>query len=642
MAVAGMLGTVSIYDTGGTPRKVAQVPAPVGSAPDSTIFALGFSPDRTRLALDGDDAKVRVLDVSDPATPVPDASDLATPGTVYAVAFLNDTTLLAATQNGGVRRWNLGSTGATPGPALPLDGVVQALALGPDGQVAAGTSTGEVAVWRTVPQSDAVAQPTSRLSVSPSSISSLAFDSDTSILVGSHDGTLRRLTLTTSGIEPGATVATFTSWVNTIAIDGARVAAGSSDGGVRVWPYGTGADGVEHVFPAPVASLAFTGGNQLVLGTTGGEIDVVDLADDLVRRGPNGVFAVGFDQTGQRLLISPGSVQDAQLYATGTASSSAASPAPVDAFPQIVPVGPPVTIGSSTDQLSGAAAITPDGRSLIVALRSGRVVGEDLSDPSHPNRTFDVKVSDALPEQLALDSTDHTLIVAGDDNRVHVLSLASGDPHETAVLTGATNHVVGAAISPDASLVAAASLDTTVRLWQHGPSGWTLAAALPGQGAALTVAFNPAGTRLAAAGSDHKVRIWDITTPHQPRLLATPTGPDNDIYQVVISATGDVAAASLDKTVTIWRPRSGSAGGDAQGFTTYAVLRSAGVDLYSLAWSPDGPRLLAGGANGIVRLWNTDPITARTQVCTTAGSPVTATEWTTLLGSLAFSQPCQG
>ncbi len=226
---------------------------------------------------------------------------------------------------------------------------------------------------------------------------------------------------------------------------------------------------------------------------------------------------------------------------------------------------------------------------MIDALRSGRVVGEALSDPSHPNRTFDVKVSDALPETLALGSAGHTLIVAGDDNRVHVLGLASGDQHGTAVLTGVTNHVVGAVISLDAGPVAAASLDTTVRLWRHGPSGWTLATALPGQGAALTVAFNPAGARLAAAGSDHKVRIGHITTPHQPRLLTTLTGPDNDIYPVAISATGDVAAASLDKTVTIWRPRGGSAGGDAQGFTTYAVLRSAGVDLDSLASSPTDP-----------------------------------------------------
>lgn len=643
MAVAGALGSVTIYDVSGTPRVIGQAAAPVGAASDSSIFALAFSPDGTVLALGGDDAKIRVLNVSDPAAPAPSGPDLETPGTVYAVAFLDDSTLLAATEKGGVRSWHLGTPAATPGPTLALGGAVQALALGPDGQVAAGTDTGEVALWRMDPRSDPVVQPTAQLSVSPSPISSLAFASATSVLVGSHDGTLRRLTATAGGLEPDGTLSTFTSWVNSIALDGALTAAGSSDGTIHVWSEDMKAGVAEHTFPAPVASLAFVSASRVALGTTGGEVDIVDLAGDLARRGTSGVFAVGFDRTGQRLLLSPGSVTDAQLYSTSSADRPATSPeAATAAAPQIVAAGPALTIGTPGDPLNGPAAIAPDGRSMILALRSGRIVGVDASDPAHLQRTFDVKVSDAMPEQLALDGSGRTLIVAGDDDHVHVLSLGTGNVEQTAVLTGATNHIIGAAISPDASLVAAASLDTSVRLWQHTTSGWIPAATLPGQGAALTVAFDRTGTRLAAAGADHDVRLWDVSDPQKPRLLATLTGPGNDIYQVAISAAGDVAAASLDKTVTVWRPSSTSGSDGTQRYVTYAVLRSAGVALYSVAWSPDGARLLAGGADGITRLWSIDPTTARAQLCAGAGDPVNATEWTTLLNGLPFDHPCQG
>jgi WD40 repeat protein/transcriptional regulator with XRE-family HTH domain len=642
MAVAGMLGTVSIYDISGAPSRIGQVPAPVTSAADSTIFALAFSPDGTKLALGGDGAKVRVLDLSDPTAPAPSTADLDTPGTVYAVAFLDATTLLAATQSGGVRRWDLGSGGATPGPSLPLAGAVQALALGPDGQVAAGTDAGEVAVWRTVPRSEDGAQPAAELSVSPSPISSLAFSSATSLLVGSHDGTLRRLAVAADRIEPDGTVSTFTSWVNAIAVDGDLTAAGSSDGSVRLWRDGASVDLAEHTFSAPVATVAFADSSRLALGLTSGQVDLVDLAGDLTRRGSRGVFAVGFDRTGQRLLLSPGSAQDAQVYSISPPNDPAAAPEPASAAPRIVAAGPAVTIGSTADPLNGPATIAPNGQLVIMARRSGRIVGVDLSDPAHPRPTFDLQVADAMPEQLALDSSGRTLIVAGDDRQVHVLSLASGSAHQTAVLTGATNHIIGAAISPDASLVAAASLDTNVRLWRHGTNGWALAATLPGQGAALTVAFDPTGTRLAAAGSDHRVRIWNISDPQQPRLLATLAGPGNDIYQVAISTAGDVAAASMDKNVTVWRPRTGSSGDDAPIYDTYAVLRSAGVALYSVAWSPDGSRLLAGGGDGIARLWSIEPSTALQQVCTGAGDPVTAAEWSTLLAGLPFERPCQG
>ncbi len=115
----------------------------------------------------------------------------------------------------------------------------------------------------------------------------------------------------------------------------------------------------------------------------------------------------------------------------------------------------------------------------------------------------------------------------------------------------------------------------------------------------MALAWSPDGSRIATAGYDKTVRLWDTSTG---KSIAIYRGHTDHVNAVVWSPNGQrIASAGDDRTIQIWDPISRSMLMTLQGHVNRVT---------ALAWSPDSPRLASGGLDKTVIVW--DMITGRT------------------------------
>jgi WD40 repeat protein/tRNA A-37 threonylcarbamoyl transferase component Bud32 len=155
-----------------------------------------------------------------------------------------------------------------------------------------------------------------------------------------------------------------------------------------------------------------------------------------------------------------------------------------------------------------------------------------------------------------------------------------------------TEGVMSVAWGPDGRKLASAGTDGIVVVWDAADGREIFH--LSGHSAAVCcVAWSPDGRRLASAGWDRSVRTWDAVAGGP---LLTLSAAAANVNSVAWSPDGTRLAYGDDQgTIQICNAETGA---------TVHVLRGHKDAVLGIAWGPDGSKLASAGIDGTVRLWD--------------------------------------
>jgi WD40 repeat protein len=165
-----------------------------------------------------------------------------------------------------------------------------------------------------------------------------------------------------------------------------------------------------------------------------------------------------------------------------------------------------------------------------------------------------------------------------------------------ATLGGHTERITALAYSPDGLMLAAASGDGTIRLWEtlRDRSFGSLHVDI---GYGVDLSFAPDKRTLACVTSEGVMLFWDARTGKRLQIWKSRGGPE--LLARFAARRLLLATATGDRKIKLWQ-------WDESRLTPLALFADTGEGITSLAVSPDDRYVATGSEKGTVKVWRVD------------------------------------
>lgn len=184
------------------------------------------------------------------------------------------------------------------------------------------------------------------------------------------------------------------------------------------------------------------------------------------------------------------------------------------------------------------------------------------------------------------------LAAATADGNIHIWQ--AGDNKPLYILEADTNWVRSIAFSSDGQTIVSGSSGRShpsLQLW-NVETGQHLQTLLGHTNRIRAVSYHPGGKIVASASEDHTVRLWDTQTGECLQVLQ---GHEEAVWSIAFSGNGRfLASASVDQTVRLWDVATGK---------NIRILHGHTDWVSAVVFSRDSNLIISGSRDKTVRLW---------------------------------------